>query len=72
MTTIETATELVLAERHDGVLTITINRPADNATLSTVRSLSRWRPPWICWIRIRRCRWACSPAPAGRSARVWT
>ncbi len=28
MTTIETATELVLTERHDGVLTITINRPA--------------------------------------------
>jgi enoyl-CoA hydratase len=27
MTTIETATELVLTERHDGVLTITINRP---------------------------------------------
>src|SRR6201991_4242719 len=28
MTTIETATELVLTERHDGILTITINRPA--------------------------------------------
>jgi enoyl-CoA hydratase len=28
MTTIETATELVLTERHGGVLTITINRPA--------------------------------------------
>lgn len=28
MTTVETATELVLTERHDGVLTITINRPA--------------------------------------------
>ena len=28
MTAIETATELVLTERHDGVLTITINRPA--------------------------------------------
>ena len=28
MTTIDTATELVLTERHDGVLTITINRPA--------------------------------------------
>jgi enoyl-CoA hydratase len=28
MTTTEVATELVLTERHDGVLTITINRPA--------------------------------------------
>jgi enoyl-CoA hydratase len=28
MTTTEVSTELVLAERHDGVLTITINRPA--------------------------------------------
>src|ERR1700723_3821392 len=28
MMAIETATELVLTERHDGVLTITINRPA--------------------------------------------
>ncbi|HVM63973.1 MAG TPA: crotonase/enoyl-CoA hydratase family protein [Acidimicrobiales bacterium] len=28
MTTTEQATELVLTERHDGVLTITINRPA--------------------------------------------
>ena len=28
MTTIETPTELVLTERHEGVLTITINRPA--------------------------------------------
>ena len=28
MTTTEVSTELVLTERHDGVLTITINRPA--------------------------------------------
>ena len=28
MTTTEVATELVLTERHDGILTITINRPA--------------------------------------------
>ena len=34
MTTTEVATELVLTERHDGVLTITINRPAQKNAVS--------------------------------------
>jgi enoyl-CoA hydratase len=34
MTTIEQATELVLTERRDGVLTITINRPAQRNAIS--------------------------------------
>src|ERR1700727_3578825 len=34
MTTIETATELVLTERHDGALTITSPRPAQRSALS--------------------------------------
>jgi enoyl-CoA hydratase len=34
MTTTETATALVLTERHDGVLTITINRPAQKNAIS--------------------------------------
>jgi len=34
MTTTEVATELVLTERHDGVLTITINRPAQRNAIS--------------------------------------
>jgi len=34
MTTIEVATELVLTERRDGVLTITINRPAQRNAIS--------------------------------------
>lgn len=34
MTTTETATELVLTEAHDGVLTITINRPAQKNAIS--------------------------------------
>ena len=34
MTTTETATGLVLTERHDGVLTITINRPAQKNAVS--------------------------------------
>src|ERR1700739_2420811 len=34
MTAIEQATELVLAERRDGVLTITINRPAQRNAIS--------------------------------------
>ena len=34
MTTTEVATELVLTERHDGVLTITINRPAQRNAVS--------------------------------------
>jgi enoyl-CoA hydratase len=34
MTTTEVSTELVLTERHDGVLTITINRPAQKNAIS--------------------------------------
>ena len=34
MTTTEVSTELVLTERHDGVLTITINRPAHKNAIS--------------------------------------
>jgi len=34
MTTTEVTTELVLTERHDGVLTITINRPAQKNAVS--------------------------------------
>ena len=34
MTTTEVSTELVLTERHDGVLTITINRPAQKNAVS--------------------------------------
>jgi enoyl-CoA hydratase len=34
MTTTEVATQLVLTERHDGVLTITINRPAQRNAIS--------------------------------------
>jgi enoyl-CoA hydratase len=34
MTTTEVATDLVLTERHDGVLTITINRPAQRNAVS--------------------------------------
>jgi enoyl-CoA hydratase len=34
MTTTEVATELVLTERHDGVLTITINRPGQKNAVS--------------------------------------
>jgi enoyl-CoA hydratase len=34
MTTTEVATDLVLTERHDGVLTITINRPAQKNAVS--------------------------------------
>jgi enoyl-CoA hydratase len=34
MTTAEVVTELVLTERHDGVLTITINRPAQKNAVS--------------------------------------
>ena len=34
MTTTEVATELVLTERHDGVLTITINRPGRTNAIS--------------------------------------
>jgi enoyl-CoA hydratase len=34
MTTIEVSTQLVLTERHDGVLTITINRPAQRNAIS--------------------------------------
>ena len=34
MTTTEVTTELVLTERHDGVLTITINRPAQENAVS--------------------------------------
>src|SRR4029077_8426673 len=34
MTATEVATELVLTERHDGVLTITINRPAQKNAVS--------------------------------------
>lgn len=34
MTTTELSTNLVLAERHDGVLTITINRPAQKNAIS--------------------------------------
>ena len=71
MTTTEVATELVLTERHDGVLTITINRPAQKnavnreVAVQLASALDLLDP-------IRRCRWACSPAPAGRSARAWT
>ena len=35
MTTAEVATELVLTDRHDGVLTITINRPAQKNAVRT-------------------------------------
>ena len=58
MTTTEVATELVLTERHDGVLTITINRRR-RRTPSAARSRSNWQPPWICWTPTRRCRWVC-------------
>ena len=34
MTTTEVSTELVVTERHDGVLTITINRPAQKNAVS--------------------------------------
>src|SRR6185369_9541399 len=34
MTTTEVSTDLVLTERHDGVLTITINRPAQKNAIS--------------------------------------
>ena len=34
MTTTEVATELVLTERRDGVLTITVNRPAQRNAVS--------------------------------------
>jgi enoyl-CoA hydratase len=34
MTTTEVSTELVLTERHDGVLTITINRPAQRNAIN--------------------------------------
>src|SRR5262245_65526488 len=34
MTTTEVATDLVLTERHDGVLTITINRPAQKNAIN--------------------------------------
>jgi enoyl-CoA hydratase len=34
MTTTDAATELVLTERHEGVLTITINRPAQRNAVS--------------------------------------
>ena len=70
MTTTEVATELVLTERHDGVLTITINRPAQR-TPSAARSPSSSPPRSISWTPTRRCRWACSPAPVERSARAW-
>jgi 1,4-dihydroxy-2-naphthoyl-CoA synthase len=58
MTTTEVSTDLVLTERHDGVLTITINRPAQKNAVSREVAVHS-QPPWMCWTLTRRCRWAC-------------